>query len=93
MTVCNSWSFLLVLLFLSATIVFRNLEDAALLPGFYLAPVMVLFVTWWRKLRKEIPMDLVIKNFAFGFLPVVFAMKSMVVKRCILPTALRFRLE
>jgi hypothetical protein len=66
----SSWVFLVFLGFVSLSIVSRNIEDAALLPGFYIAPVLVLYASYWRKLRNEIPLDLVIKNFACGFVPV-----------------------
>ena len=66
---CLSWSFLLFLLFIAASIVLHNPRDAALLPGFFLAPMLVLYVIWYRKLRQQIPFNLVLQNFAFGFLP------------------------
>ncbi len=65
-----SWVFMVFLGFVSLSIVSRNIEDAALLPGFYIAPVLVLYFSYWRKLKSEIPLDLVIKNFACGFVPV-----------------------
>ncbi|EKX38164.1 hypothetical protein GUITHDRAFT_115711 [Guillardia theta CCMP2712] len=63
------WAFLLFLLATSIYITYHNPDDAALLPGFFVPPVLILYVIYWRKLRDEIPLDLVIKTFAFGFLP------------------------
>jgi len=66
---CVSWSFLVFLLAIAIGIVVHDPSDAALLPGFFLAPMIVLYVIYWRKLRHKIPVDLVLQNFAFGFLP------------------------
>jgi len=56
-------------LVLPVGIVMHNPKDAALLPGFFLAPMLVLYVVWYRRLRRQIPVNLVLQNFAFGFLP------------------------
>ncbi len=66
---CLSWVFLAFVLCIAVGIVAHNPRDAALLPGFFLAPMLVLYVVWYRKLRREIPANLVLQNFAFGFLP------------------------
>lgn len=47
----------------------RQPSDALLLPGFFVAPLLVLYLSYWRHLRHDIPLDLVIKTFAFGFGP------------------------
>ena len=60
---CRSWGFLGFLIALSAAIIAHNPRDALLLPGFFLAPLLVLWLIWGRKLRQEIPMDLVLQNF------------------------------
>lgn len=60
---CLSWGFLAFLIALSAAIVAHNPRDALLLPGFFLAPLLVLWLVWGRKLRQEIPMDLVLQSF------------------------------
>lgn len=64
-----SWSFIVLLKVIAATILFHSPADAVLLPGFFLAPLLVLYLCYWRPLRREIPLDLVIKAFAFGFAP------------------------
>jgi hypothetical protein len=66
---CLSWAFLAFVLCIAVGIVAHNPRDAALLPGFFVAPMLVLYVVWYRKLRREIPANLVLQNFAFGFLP------------------------
>jgi RsiW-degrading membrane proteinase PrsW (M82 family) len=66
---CLSWCFLVFVLVIAVSIVMHNPKDAALLPGFFLAPMLVLYVVWYRRLRRQIPVNLVLQNFAFGFLP------------------------
>lgn len=58
---CLSWSFLVFLLCIAVRIVSHNLRDALLLPGFFVAPMLVLYVFYWRKLRHQIPVDLVLQ--------------------------------
>jgi hypothetical protein len=58
---CLSWAFLVFLLCIVIRIVVHNPQDAALLPGFFVAPMLVLYVFYWRKLRHQIPVDLVLQ--------------------------------
>ena len=61
--------FLLFLLVTSAILVYKTPTDVILLPAFFLTPVAVLYFAYYRKLRSEIPLDVVVANFACGFLP------------------------
>lgn len=47
----------------SVAIVAQDVKNAVLLPGFFLAPLLVIYLIWWRKFRHEIPIDLVLRNF------------------------------
>ena len=66
---CLSWTFLALLAGICVVIAAHDARDAALLPGFFVAPLIVLYVFYWRPLRSQISLDLVLKSFAFGFLP------------------------
>jgi hypothetical protein len=64
-----SWLFLLFLGGISIYLVVRNPSDILLLPGFFLPPILVLYIFYFRRLRQEISLDVVVANFACGFLP------------------------
>lgn len=64
-----SWLFLAFLGGISIYLVVRNPSDILLLPGFFLPPILVLHIFYFRRLRKEISLDVVVANFACGFLP------------------------